>query len=40
MVVTATAYTIVQEGALQIYLQHLDTAVVTINGKLAEPWSE
>ncbi|ADU14000.1 hypothetical protein [Asticcacaulis excentricus] len=32
-------HTIVHNGALQIYLQHFDTAVVTISGKPAEPWS-
>jgi hypothetical protein len=26
-------------GSLQIYLQEFDTAVVTINGKIAEPWT-
>jgi len=33
-------HTIVWEGALQIYLREFDTAVVTINGKQIEPWSQ
>ena len=32
-------HTIVHDGALQIYLEHYDTAVVTINGQPAEPWA-
>jgi hypothetical protein len=32
-------HTIVHEGALQIYLEKFDTAVVTINGKPAESWA-
>ena len=28
-----------KNGFLQIYLQEFDTAVVSINGKIAEPWT-
>lgn len=31
--------TIVHDDQLQIFLDHFDTAVVTINGEPAEPWS-
>ena len=26
------------DGGLQIYLEEFDTAVVTVNGKIAKPW--
>ena len=28
-----------KDGFLQIYLQEFDTAVVTINGEIAKPWT-
>jgi len=33
-------HTIIHKGALQIYLQNFDTTVVTINGKIVQPWSQ
>ncbi len=33
-------HTIMHEEGLQIYVESFDTAVVTINGQRAEPWSE
>jgi hypothetical protein len=34
-------HTIIHDhGGLQLYLDNFDTAVVTINGKLAEPWAD
>ena len=32
--------TLVHDTGLQIYLEHFDTAVVTINGQRIEPWSQ
>ena len=33
-------HTISNGDSLQIYLEDFDTATVTINGSIAEPWSE
>jgi hypothetical protein len=33
-------HTIVYDGCLTIYLEHFDTAVVTINGERVQPWSQ
>ena len=32
-------HTIVHDDGLQIYLEHFEGAIVTINGKRARPWA-